>query len=114
MQHTQVLKLAVSKGYKPVLCHIAKYGGSGTLPRTVTDEAEQLCELTLIQKWLRDEHKKYLTVIPSYSDNRDNKKCFFEIAYGNKVKQLGDTYGYFDTVELALFEGIGEALKLIP
>jgi hypothetical protein len=71
--------------------------------------------LTLIQKWLRDEHK--INVQPSYIFHREdeglppynvgkipNSYTSF-IATGEKL--------YFNTYEEALLQGINEALKLI-
>lgn len=68
----------------------------------------------LLQKWLREIHSTYVTSLPSYSDNSDKKKHFFEIAFQNTIKQMGDKFGYFDTYEQALEVGLLEALKLLP
>ena len=68
---------------------------------------------SLLQKWLREVHKIYVTALPSYADNSDNKKHYFELFYGKTLRLLGDKYSYFPTYEEALEIGLFEALNLI-
>lgn len=67
---------------------------------------------SLLQKWLRDTHNIYLTVIPSYTDdNLLKSKYYFEIFHIRKLKQF---HGDFKTYEEALEEGLQTALKQLP
>jgi hypothetical protein len=115
--YKEVFQLAQSKGYDSILCTMARYGGSATLPHNVTDAASELCELTLIQKWLLTNHKIHIciTVVP---DNRWgwihyylNKIEKFE--KGFELYEKDRNYEAIHTYEQALLEGINEALKLI-
>lgn len=101
----KVIQSAQDKGYTPILCHIAKFGGSATLPHTITDEAGQLCELTLIQKWLREEHKIHIAL----NMDIDGKFSFNTEGLSWYDSTFKGQYSY----EEALLNGISEALKLI-
>lgn len=68
---------------------------------------------TVLCKWLREIPRTYVTSLPSYRDDTAVKKFFFEIAFSNKLKQMGNKFGYFDTYEEALEKGLQQALKLI-
>ena len=67
----------------------------------------------LLQRWLREVHKIYVTALPSYTDTSDNKKHYFELFYGKTLRLFGDKYSYFPTYEVALEVGLFEALNLI-
>lgn len=67
----------------------------------------------LLQKWIRETHKIYVTALPSYTDDSDNKKHYFELFYGKTLRLFGDKYSYFPTYEEALEVGLFEALNLI-
>jgi hypothetical protein len=103
--YKEVFQLAQDKGYYSILCHLAKYRGSAELPHGETDGASELCELTLIQKWLRDEHKAFVEV-------GQDKKVYFCKVYGKVLSPLGFTKNY-RTYEDAMLQGINVALKLI-
>jgi len=128
----ETAKLAKEKGFNElsvlVVYNPPKISESGTLTKGIytkrtydyykespKDNIERihLVRQTLLQKWLREVHNIYVTALPSYADNNKNKKCFFEIAYDNKLKQMGDKYSYFETHEEALEAGLQEALNLI-
>ncbi len=68
---------------------------------------------SLLQKWIRETHKIYVTALPSYTDDSDNKKHYFELFYGKTLRLFGDKYSYFPTYEEALEVGLFEALNLI-
>ena len=68
---------------------------------------------SMLQKWLREKHFVYVTALPSYTDNSDSKKCYFEIAHKRRLMQMGDIYSYFNTYEEALEAGLREALRLV-
>lgn len=65
-----------------------------------------------LQKWLRDEHSIYVSVIPSYIGNDKKKRLYFELSYGDKIRQVEGS-GYKETYEEALEEGLFNALKII-
>ena len=67
----------------------------------------------LLQKWLRDAHHIYVTALPSYTDNSDNKKHFFEVSVKGRTMQFFDKHDYTKTYEESLEIGLQEALKLI-
>lgn len=105
MNYKEVFQLAQEKGYK------RRYNYTNYNPPNAEystwDENTQLLELTLIQKWLRDEKK--ILVEPLF--NLENCNSFLCVVYqNNRGKELDDT---FATYEQALLEGIAEALKLI-
>ncbi len=66
---------------------------------------------SLLQKWIRDVHNIYTTVIPSYVNNELVKDAFlFENPHLKKVNQCKN---YYPTYEEALEHGLIEALKMI-
>ena len=66
---------------------------------------------SLAQKWLRDKHNIYVTPLPSYTDDSDNKKFNCEIFKGKKLKLLEGEY--FKNYEEALEKGLLYALQMI-
>ncbi len=67
---------------------------------------------SLLQKWLRDKHFIYVSVIPSYIGNDFKKRLYFELSFNKYIRQVLGS-GYKETYEEALEEGLIEALKLI-
>jgi len=65
-----------------------------------------------LQKWLREKHFIYVSVIPSYVGNDSKKRLYFELSFGSKIRQVTGS-GYKETYEEALEEGLIQALKLI-
>lgn len=66
---------------------------------------------SLLQKWIRDVHNIYTTVISSYVNNELVKDAFlFENPHLKKVNQCKN---YYPTYEEALEAGLIEALKMI-
>lgn len=109
MDYKTLFQLAQDKGYQYQFVH-----------PLFTKEHEKtnflFLELTLIQKWLRDEHKMKAIALP-YS----LPAAALEISEVtwiwmiHRVKSSTATeVKYFDTYEEALLNGINEALKLIP
>jgi hypothetical protein len=132
--YKEVFQLAQDKGYNPIkktpftlrCCidwmdievsagrinadHLPKAHDTAKL---ILEEKEELrlLELTLIQKWLRDEHR--INIIVRYSPQIAQQwfTTIISECYSNKPK-LKDIWN-FTTYEQALLEGINEALKLI-
>jgi hypothetical protein len=96
--YKEVFQLAQERGYK------FKYP---TCQVFVEGEPE-LLELTLIQKWLRDEHK-ILVLIDCVSVGELFQPCIKWHKDAHR-EQYGSGY---TTYEEALLQGIAEALKLI-
>jgi hypothetical protein len=122
--YKEVFQLAQSKGYDSILCTMARYGGSATLPHNVTDAASELCELALIQKWLRDDKGIYVTtkhfhdILEGAGENEmDIHQTLWEwevVDTNNDKDWIDFSSGeYHHTYEESLLEGINEALKLI-
>ena len=97
---TEVFEAAKAKGYNPILCHIAKYGSSAALPHATTNEASQVCELALIQKWLRETKG-----IKVFNTGMSYKIC------GSNFATINSHHFAFRSFEDALLAGIKEALK---
>lgn len=65
-------------------------------------EANGFLELTIIQKWLRDEHNLDVLVMPvKYTE------------YGYQIRPANSVRDKYKTYEEALLNGINESLKLI-
>ena len=120
----QVAKLAKEKGFNQFYCNthynkidklIVDTEGYPNGDRWV--EYMKYCisapTQSLLQKWIRETHKIYVTALPSYTDDSDNKKHYFELFYGKTLRLFGDKYSYFPTYEEALEVGLFEALNLI-
>ena len=120
MNYKEVFQLAQDKGYRNYLSDIfAEQYTAGTRNEGYSDleieaevkEVENLLELTLIQKWLRGEHK-----IGVHLDLQFNGYGYCWLLYDLSLKQdrtITFSKIYFNTYEQALLEGITEALKLI-
>lgn len=69
---------------------------------------------SLVQKWLRDEHKIYVEV-EHFDIDDDGSPCdyFTYNLYSNLVDEEGDDDSTFTTYERALEVGINEGLKLL-
>jgi hypothetical protein len=67
---------------------------------------------SLLQRWLREAHNIYVSVIPTYIGNAEKKRLFFELAFNDKIRQTVGS-GYQETYEGTLESGLQEALKLI-
>jgi hypothetical protein len=111
--YKEVFQLAQDKGYKRWFED--NYGPYGP---------HDFLELTLIQKWLRDEHKLHIqiSVVPA-SENFPNGRWGWIIYNMNKIEDLGKGIELYEkhrncdaiiSHEQALLEGIAEALKLLP
>lgn len=96
-----VFQLAQDKGYKFYI----SFEWANQLAAD-NRETELLVELTLIQKWLRDEHKLFVSI--SYLSGL----FWLELVRDYNTKQLLPI-SKFHSYESALLEGINEALKLI-
>lgn len=110
MDYKEVFQLAQEKGYDSIIVFPARYGGDAALPHEAINEAAKLCELTLIQKWLRDN-----ICICTLIDLQPNG--YYWYLHDLSLKQdrtISFSREYFDSYESALLEGINEALKLLP
>ena len=109
--YKDTFQLAQDKGYE------AQFTNVDTSEKYFAAPKEwQLLELTLIQKWLRDEYK--IMVQPMYVFHRtDEGLPPFNVG---KIPNSHTSYIatgeniWCDTYEQALLEGIHEALKLLP
>lgn len=109
INYKDVFQLAQDKGYK--------LHDNRPIPQALSEETKQkiiLLELTLIQKWLRDEHKIFLEISQQqyYAPNKivfsvNPAKLIAEQMRITTVSPKAETY------EEALLNGINEALKLI-
>jgi hypothetical protein len=104
MNYKEVFQLAQDKGYLP--CERFLNGNGFRSPEFETEEV-QLLELTLIQKWLREQHHIDLAIRLDYEAG----KYFYDLDAPNWEPIISDELS--DTYEQALLEGIAEALKLI-
>jgi hypothetical protein len=107
--YKEVFQLAQDKGYLP--CDRFLNENGFRMPEFETDEVK-LIELTLIQKWLRDEHKIYFEIDTTRikQDVIVHRVAASRLIAG-MVRRI-TTYKY-TSYEQALLEGINEALKLI-
>lgn len=115
MTYKEVFELAMEKGYKGFYNDEDEVRTMLLIDPPVRHPDTYLIELSLIQKWLRNEKKVH--VQPAYKFHRENE----ELPPYN-VGQIPNSYTsyiataedlYFDTYEQALLVGIGEALKQI-
>ena len=97
--YTETIYKAINKGYSTYLEN--ENGGTILYP----SENQQLIELTMLQKWLRDSYKIFVIIELSASIH------YFKpvIESEQKYRELEKVNNY----ELALLEGINEALQLI-
>lgn len=66
------------------------------------------------QKWLRDEHGIHIEISREFEDYYLTRVCQYDKELGvNSDKELENSTTSFKTYELALEEGLKEALKLI-
>lgn len=115
--YKEVFQLAQDKGFiRPYNFH--NYAVTGSKDYTIADSAISLLWLTLIQRWLRDEHKIFVNVFPY--DAEDFAKAVYGVNIINiewgmykecHVEKMLRTYP--PSYEEALLNGINEALKLI-
>jgi hypothetical protein len=109
----ETAKLAKEKGFNIIQRIITVYDRD-TLEETQNDEHG--ITQSLLQKWLRKEHKIHIEVEHSY---RDLSHYSFHIyktweEYSKKMmKTFNDELIHFDSYESALEQGLLEALKLI-
>jgi hypothetical protein len=100
----ETAKLAENKGCKLIL-YILTDNYSG---------ADILCSQSILQKWLREKHRIYITVEPFWEDTED-MDCLPEFQpqlwFDGSVED--DDYVYHKTYEEALERGLQEALHLI-
>lgn len=102
--YKEVFQLAKDKGSK------LRFYAPGLIEVDTENEDNLLLELTLIQKWLRDEHKLYVIV------DFPNTLHFCRWSIEGESFYTDSRYAKnkdFATYEQALLEGIYQALKLI-
>lgn len=115
MKFKDILKLAEAKGYTPILCHVARFGGSATLPNEQIDKAEEISELALMQEFLRTNHRIFVTVTihPYKPDQPAYCADCLSLSSKNMGERLLDGFTFFGSYNEAMSEGIFEALKLL-
>jgi hypothetical protein len=121
MTYKEVFQLAQDKGYKDSLGATVKlliwFTFKWMMPiryvNTIDGNLEYL-NLTLIQKWLMEAHM--IKALPVHSDTGKFNYVIYRWNFDNnlgKWERLGHINS-IDTHDLALLEGIHEALKLLP
>jgi hypothetical protein len=116
MTYKEVFQLAQDKGYKNYLSDIFSDQYTGTRNEGYGDleieaevkEVEQFLELTLIQKWLREEKQISVVVEDHYSTMDWVARVRPVWALPSENGRLCSSY------EQALLFGINEALNLLP
>lgn len=101
MTYKEVFQLAQDKGYSEL--SYPDFEG-------YKYENNILLELTLIQKWLRDEHKTEVVIFPMQFLPKN-----YSVEIGNTLTGLQTSHDlkHFNSYEDALLQGISEALKLL-
>jgi hypothetical protein len=120
LSYKEVFQLAQDKGYEIYLPDIfsGQYS-EGTIREGYSDlrieaevkEVENLCELTLIQKWLRDEHKIYFEIDTRLINGVITHRVCHSRLIAGMIRRI--TTFENESYELALLHGINGALKLI-
>lgn len=110
----ETAKLAKEKGFKEV---IFESDGTGNLTRIYNVPTQ-----SLLQKWLRENHKKFVKTHPVYRDEKvqweyvifflDDPLLSGTDGFKNRMSLLDYPY-YWETEEEALEKGLQKALKLI-
>jgi hypothetical protein len=115
----QVAKLAKEKGFKTHIAYFDKaYNSHGRMipaidiaksPSLYQEEAYPATSQSLLQRWLREEHRIFLNSITGYElDTR------FQVYYEKDGITYDDLFtDMFDKYEDALEEGLYQALKLV-
>jgi hypothetical protein len=104
--HYNVFQLAQEKGYN--LFHNSALLWTKEGEEHLIRYIEPLLELTLIQKWLRDEHKIHIVIYHQKVKGVDIYQVNVQLD-DERLKHIGHSESY----EQALLEGIHEALKFI-
>ena len=112
MNYKEVFQLAQEKGYKVDVDSLFLVHHS-----TEDGDTKLLLKLTLIQKWLRDEHE--IIVVPNTFDKGwlEAGKWCYQFSIADKTDSDEDRWisaKEYPTWEEALLEGITGALKLLP
>ena len=102
INYKDVFQLAQSKGYNGVFNMVVNF---------IEREKALLFELTLIQKWLRDEHKIFIQPIVRKNDDDIFFSGHVEKVVADEMRLVRHPRG--ESYEEALLNGINEALKLI-
>lgn len=137
MNYKEVFELAESKGYKPFKC---AFCGEILINQTYeskcqscviqheiypamrtewnSDYPEDELRLYLLQKWLRDTHKIYVQVNPSYYNENSYCTCWganvWQLEWGtDNEHRVESKVREKETHDEALLQGIEKALNLI-
>lgn len=100
----EVAKLAAEKGFDLVT---DEYYSSQTKVTSVSYNKYPAPTQSLLQKWLRDEHKIEVYVVPHSIEYKSG--VFYEVV----VDKLGTTWSGCESYEHALEVGLKEALMLL-
>jgi hypothetical protein len=109
MNFISIYEMAVKRGYlSPYDLMVTENGTTDLHP----SETVILLELTLIQKWLREEHKIYFEIDARQSKN---DSVIHRVAASRSIAGMVRRITTFESsvYEDALLNGINEALKLI-
>lgn len=107
MTYKEVFQLAQEKGYELNFVDAAKMSLYEPLELILDTKNIYLLELTLIQKWLRDEHNLSIIVEDHYST------CDWVVRVRPSWDMPSENGRLRRTYEEALLEGIAEALKIL-
>ena len=119
MNYKEVFQLAQDKGYEMAFLNRLSEYEKDTKRFEIALSETVLLELTLIQKWLRDEHKLQMMIITSGTKDNLQYVAIMQYCYlpdtemADELRKVGKRIPYSTTYEQALLEGINEALKLI-
>jgi hypothetical protein len=111
--HKELFQLAQGRGYELNFVDAAKMSLYEPLELIIDAKNIYLLELTLIQKWLRDELK--ISVLPiDFIKTHYGYKIIFQFGKSKPKEIIKCSFGsIWESYEAALLEGIAEALKLI-
>lgn len=105
--YKHVFRYAQTKGYKPTF-----EWNKETNNILFEEDIRVLIEVTLIQKWLRDNHSIIAMALPYTVIPFEEKISFIWMIHRHTSSTA--TKRYYDSYEEALVEGVGEGLKYAP
>lgn len=104
MNYIEMLDLAASRGYCVSDYALNENGSTSLHP----SENQKIIELSLIAKWLRDEHQIFVEVVLMQP-----YKYAFTVYFIETTAVLGGYKEYAGTYEVAFLQGTSTALQLI-
>jgi hypothetical protein len=111
--YKEVFQLAQDKGFFKNVNNKSLFEEITEVQKSYVGKTKQICyllQLTLIQKWLRDEYKIFCWVQLNGNSIRQH---YIPLLMTNLNPNNTIEFSKYDTYEQALLEGISEGLKLI-